>query len=226
MRRRAARRSREWTQPLRGPTRAALERCRHWREKAQYHGPWVFFSEDARVLAHAGEPVYTHQALAAALTQAERRAQVPHLELRAMHGLQRLVVGEIVRVTGDLAAAAQFIGDTDLRVVNRSYLKRRDDQLRAVAEQLDAAQGPAHDPRKDNQSATEPADGGVNPLNREPQVGFEPTTACCSALPQRLKTRRLPLLRHLFAPATDREPFPQSYLSRTWVSKRPSRRRA
>ncbi len=35
--------------------------------------------------------------------------------------------------------AVQFIGDTDLRVVNRSYLKRRDDQLRAVARTLDEA---------------------------------------------------------------------------------------
>lgn len=127
---------REWTQPLRAPTRAALERCLTWREKAQYHAPWVFFSADARTVAHGGEPVYTHQALAYALTQAERRAKVPHLELRAMHGLRRMVVGEIVLLTGDIAAAAQFIGDKDLGMVNRKYLKRRDDQLRTVADRL------------------------------------------------------------------------------------------
>jgi hypothetical protein len=102
------------------------------------------------------EPIYGHSALAAALAKAEKAAGVRHIELRAMYGLRRMVVGEIVRLTGDIATAAQFIGDTDLRVVNRSYLKRRDDQLRAVADQLDSAHV---QPRKGHESAT--AAGGV-----------------------------------------------------------------
>ena len=54
--------------------------------------------------------------------------------LRAMHGFRRMVVGEIIKLTGDIVAAAHFIGDKDLRIVNKSYTKRRDDQLREVAE--------------------------------------------------------------------------------------------
>lgn len=165
----------EWHQPLRSPTRQALALAWAWRERQQYHGPWVWFSEDKRHGAKGNEPVYTHQALAYQLTQAEERAKVPHLDLRAMHGLRRMVVGEIVRLTGDIAAAAQFIGDTDLRVVNRSYLKRRDDQLRAVAERLDVAHAPT---RKSNESALQSVVAGAKLLNqREPLVGFEPTTA-------------------------------------------------
>jgi hypothetical protein len=80
-----------------------------------------------------------------------------------------------VRLTGDIAAAAQFIGDTDLRVVSRSYLKRRDDQLRAVADRLDLAH--AQD-RKVNESATVAAEEFSKlAIEREPLVGFEPTTA-------------------------------------------------
>lgn len=173
---------REWTQPLRSATRDALAIAWQWRVKAKYHGPWVFFSKDERKVRLDHEPIYGHQALAAALTKAERAAWVPHVELRAMHGLRRMVVGEIVRVTGDIAAAAQFIGDTDLRVVNRSYLKRRIDQLKGVADRLDAAHAPA---RKANESATVLEEGSVKSWNdREPLVGFEPTTAyICRSFP-------------------------------------------
>jgi integrase len=141
---------REWHQPLRDPTRYALMVCRDWRARAQYHGPWVLFSEDARKLAKDHEPIYGASALAAALKKAEEYAGVSHIELRAMHGLRRMVVGEIVRLTGDIAAAAQFIGDTDLRVVNRSYLKRRLDQLQAVAGRLDSEHAPARKASKRN----------------------------------------------------------------------------
>jgi integrase len=161
---------REWTQPLRAETHDALMVAQWWREKMKYTGPWVFFSTDERRAKSGHEAVYGHQALAYALAKAERAAGVPHLELRAMHGLRRMVVGEIVRLTGDIAAAAQFIGDTDLRVVNKSYLKRRDDQLRDVANRLDLT-------RKVHQTATGFAKGEVVGLNGEPLVGFEPTTA-------------------------------------------------
>src|SRR5215204_3424650 len=58
---------REWRQPLRSEARAALMVCLAWREKANYHGPWVFFSQDERRAKHDHEPVYGHQALAYAL---------------------------------------------------------------------------------------------------------------------------------------------------------------
>jgi hypothetical protein len=162
---------REWRQPLRLEARAALMVCLAWREKAKYHGPWVFFSEDERRTKHDHEPVYGHQALAYALQKAEKAAGVPHLVLGAMHGLRRMVVGEIIKLTGDIVAAAHFIGDKDLRVVNKSYTKRRDDQLRDVAVRLDQT-------RKVNEIATEEEAGIAKLVDaREPLVGFEPTTA-------------------------------------------------
>lgn len=163
---------REWTQPIRERTREALLLAWDRRTGARHTGPWVFFSQDQRPAKHGKDPIYTHQALAYALTAAETRAHVPHIELRAMHGLRRMVVGEIMALTGDLMAAAAFIGDVDLRVVGTRYLKRRDDQLRAMAARMDAAL-----PRRSNASATEIAEGGVTGLNPEPLVGFEPTTA-------------------------------------------------
>jgi hypothetical protein len=54
-----------------------------------------------------------------------------------MHEFRRMVAGEIIKLTGDIVSAAHFIGDKDLRVVNKSYTKRRDDRLRDVAERLD-----------------------------------------------------------------------------------------
>lgn len=162
-----------WEQPLREPTRQALALAWERRTRAHYSGPWVFFSEDARPASRGKEPIYTHQALAYALTEAEKRAKVPHLELRAMHGLRRMVVGEIVALTGDLAAAAAFINDTDLRVVQTRYNKRRLDQMTETAGRLDAALPD----RKSNRTATETAEEGVMPVELEPQVGFEPTTA-------------------------------------------------
>jgi integrase len=165
----------EWRQPLREPTRAALLVAREWRERSHYHGPWVFFSEDERKLRREEqEPIYGHQALAAALTKAEKAAGVPHIELRAMHGLRRMVLGEVIRITGDPVAAALFIGDTDLRVISKSYLKRRDDEQKAIANRLDAGL----EPRKDNPTATVKEEEGANVLRgKEPLVGFEPTTA-------------------------------------------------
>ena len=63
---------------------------------------------------------------------------MPHLELRAAHGLRRMVVNDILRETsGDLEPAAQFIGDRDLKVVRGPYRRERDDQLAALADQLD-----------------------------------------------------------------------------------------
>lgn len=72
------------------------------------------------------------------MQRAERAAEVPHLELRAAHGLRRMVVNDILEETGgDLEAAAQFIGDKDLKVVRRSYKRVRGDRLASIAERLD-----------------------------------------------------------------------------------------
>jgi len=49
-----------------------------------------------------------------------------------------MVVNDILEETGgDLEAAAQFIGDKDLKVVRRSYKRVRGDRLASIAERLD-----------------------------------------------------------------------------------------
>ena len=82
------------------------------------------------------------------------------------------VHGDLVRVRSRVTGARRhFIGDKDLRVVNKSYTKRRDHQLREVVERLDQT-------RKVNESATEEGGEFAKLLtDGEPLVGFEPTTA-------------------------------------------------
>ena len=47
--------------------------------------------------------------------------------------MRRMVAGEVNAKTGDAVLAMHYIGDTDLKTM-KSYLKRRDDRLRAVAD--------------------------------------------------------------------------------------------
>ncbi len=149
---------REWSQPLRVGTYSALLTAKWWRERTAREGTpppaepsWVFFSTDARSSTRADgremPGVYRIQAFWSALQQAERAAGVPHMALRAAHGFRRMVAGEVLAQTGDPKLAMDFIGDTDLRVMQR-YLKRRDDRLTAVALQLDTPKGATEVPRE------------------------------------------------------------------------------
>ena len=70
------------------------------------------------------------------LTNAERAAGVPKLPLRSAHGLRKMVAGRVLDETGDPLLAMQFIGDTNLKMIQK-YLKRRDKRLAAAAELLD-----------------------------------------------------------------------------------------
>ena len=49
--------------------------------------------------------------------------------LRAFHGFRRMAARTVLELTGDVNAAAEWIGDTDLRVVKRGYLKERPESL-------------------------------------------------------------------------------------------------
>jgi hypothetical protein len=60
-----------------------------------------------------------------------------------------MVVNDILAATGgDLEAAAQFIGDRDLRVVRGGYRRTRDDAMAGLADRLDttAAAPPPEEP--------------------------------------------------------------------------------
>ena len=128
----------DWTQPIRDGARAALFTAWYWREQQGETGPWVFYSSWGLKKRKGREipGVYGAQALWKALRQAEAAAGVPSLPLRSVHGLRRMVAGQVLEETGDPVLAMQFIGDSDLRMVTK-YLKRREDRLRAAAELLD-----------------------------------------------------------------------------------------
>lgn len=120
---------RAFGQPLRWGGLAALETARWWRERLGLVSPWILPGRDA---ARA----YGAQALWHALHEAERRAGITHQPYRGTHGFRRMVVGEIVAVTGNLVTAMQFIGDRDLKQAT-SYAKARFDVLAQVASVLD-----------------------------------------------------------------------------------------
>lgn len=127
---------REWSQPLRAPTRAVLDLIRH---RTSGKG-WIF-----PAAKKAGE-VYPIQSLWLALRKAETAAGVPHRPRRAGHGLRRMVFHDVIEAGGDIADAMASIGDTDLRVASK-YLKTRHGKLAAVYDRMD---------RNDIQTAREP----------------------------------------------------------------------
>lgn len=144
---------REWSQPLRAPSRDALAVAWAQRERAGYSGPWVFYG--GRVRAKAYTPgdrtsmgqhpdVYSKQSLWLALRAAERRAGVAHRAHRAGHGLRRLLAGEVAALTGNAVEAMRAIGDRDVRMASR-YLKDRDERMAGHFAALDdaLAEGPA-----------------------------------------------------------------------------------
>jgi len=133
---------REWVQPLREPTLAALAIAREHRERMGYTGPWVLPPASRK----SGREVYSAQSLWQALKEAERRAGVPHLERRGAHGLRRLLAGDVASATGNAMLGLRAIGDKDPRMLER-YVQKRDDELAAAFAQLDR-----------NQSATAPGE--------------------------------------------------------------------
>ena len=61
-------------------------------------------------------------------------AKVPHVLYRGAHGFRRGVAGNVHSATGSSKKAADWIGDKSTRVVEKHYLKTRQDDLSATAE--------------------------------------------------------------------------------------------
>lgn len=124
---------RDWWQPLRVGTLAALEVAAANREEGS---PWVLPSRKystGRVLK--GE-TYTIQSLWSAVKAAEKRAGIKHIARRAGHGLRRGLSTEVAILTGDPLLAMQAIGDTDVRQAER-YVKKRDERVTALFATMD-----------------------------------------------------------------------------------------
>jgi integrase len=141
-------------QPLPEPVIEALWVAYGWRIAFGYEGPFVLFRPGAglrdasngyslsakakqRSAAKADQP-WTYSAYHQRLRQAEVTAKVPHVKYRAAHGFRRFVLTEALKRTGNLVLAGQFIGDSDVRTLQRSYVRERAEDLRGVADHMEA----------------------------------------------------------------------------------------
>jgi integrase len=120
-------------QPLPRDAVRALRIARVWRARIGYTGPFII-PGDARRQKKPGDRPYTYQALNQALRSASKRAGVTWIDYRAMHGFRRMVLNNVLAMTGNLTRAGQFIGDTDMRTLTRSYVRVRAEELRDVAD--------------------------------------------------------------------------------------------
>jgi len=120
---------REWSQPLRPASIAALRvALKHWSG-----GDWVFPAANSR----SRREVWSAQSLWRQIRQAEQAAGVEHLAYRGAHGLRRMVFNDALAAGADVAAAMAVIGDRDLKVAS-AYLRPRHDAVAAAFALLDA----------------------------------------------------------------------------------------
>lgn len=123
---------RQWDQPIRDGALSAILWALWWRERLGYAGRWLIFTARPK----QGDKPYRVQALWRALQEAEKRAGVRHKPWRALHGLRRMVAGDVLEETGDFKAALDFIGDRDPRLLQK-YLKVRENRRTEVAKRMD-----------------------------------------------------------------------------------------
>jgi hypothetical protein len=127
----------ERVQPLtRGAVRA-LRIARVWRARIGTTGRGC--SRRRARLAREGRAVGLPggEPRAARARRSLRRRSSPWVKGRAFHGFRKFSAGEIHRLTGSERAAADWIGDKDVKVVRKHYLKKRAEEQRGVAQQVD-----------------------------------------------------------------------------------------
>lgn len=137
-------------QPLPRPVLEALWVAYGWRLAFGYTGRFVFFRPGAgsrdpnpnfrspgraarRAKAHPDIP-WSYAAFNGALRRAEKAAGIVHVDYRAAHGFRRGIAGDVHAKTGSSKKAAEWIGDKSTRIVEKHYILRRDDELRATAD--------------------------------------------------------------------------------------------
>jgi integrase len=138
-------------QPMPEPVRDALIVAYRWSLKFGYAGRFVFFrpgagtrkqdtrtgswNESARDRARAARQVdkpYTYSAYIGALHRYERAAGVEPVLFKGSHAFRRAVAGDVARAKGT-KAAAEWIGDRSLKVVDKHYILERESELRDTA---------------------------------------------------------------------------------------------
>jgi len=124
----------ERPQPLPRDDVRCFRIARVWARRDGYDGPWVFYGAQERTRSKP----YTYQALNAYLRATEERAGIEHIRHRAMHGFRRMSAGNALEAPGgNVRAAGDWIGDSDVRTLTR-YLKRREVRQRELAAMMSA----------------------------------------------------------------------------------------
>jgi integrase len=153
----------EWVQPMADDTVTLLALLWAWREKIGYTGPYVFPS------AHSRNRVghYTADALTKALHEAEKRAGVTYVKYRAIHSVKRYVVRDLYeKLGGDLIRVGRFVGNTNLKVLEESYLRERVGELKPVAAAIALPRTePKALPAGTNERRTDPDTPATSPAN-------------------------------------------------------------
>lgn len=146
-------------QPLPRDAVRVLRIARVWRDRIGYVGPYVIpgamaasrgvtrelreWEKDPRHKQIGSkrravkDRPYSYAALHGQLVDAANRAGVRWVPYRAMHGFRRMVLGNVLAKTGNLVRAGQFIGDSDVRTLTRSYVRERAEDLRDVAQSIE-----------------------------------------------------------------------------------------
>lgn len=166
-------------QPVPSQVVEALWVAYGWRLAFGYEGRWVFFRPGAglrdagngfalsarakaRAAAKADVPC-TYSAYNSRLARAERTAGVAHVAFGAAHRFRRFVLTEAHRRTGNLETAGQYIGDSDVRTLQRSYLRERPEEVRRIADEM------AQTGQDFTGKRTQPAPTGTNTETTDPQ---------------------------------------------------------
>lgn len=118
---------RERVQPLTRDAVAAVRIARIWKARIGYTGKYLLPA--TRSLRREEDLPWSYAALVRLLGVAQTESGVALRAYRAMHGFRRMAARSVLDATGDVNAAAEWIGDTDLRTVKRSYLKERPESL-------------------------------------------------------------------------------------------------
>ncbi len=114
-------------QPLPRDAVYVLRVCRVWARREGYTGRFLFYSPQER--RRVVDKPWTYSALNGALHRACDRAGVARVTYRALHGLRRMRGKSVLELTGDITKVGAYLGDTDVRVLRKSYLRDRPEDL-------------------------------------------------------------------------------------------------
>jgi integrase len=137
-------------QPLPRAAVFALRVAKVWAARDGYTGPYVFYGAQDR----SRHKAWTYSALNAALAQLCTEAGVTRAKYQSMHSLRRMRGKSVLEATGDITKVGAWLGDSDVRVLTRSYLRNRPDDLKHVVSGLSL---PARTEPKTNTDGNETA---------------------------------------------------------------------